>query len=558
MNGTLDSAPAPRRLHSARRSTDFTFTTIVGAFCAAAIASAAPAQQARARAQRLADSVRTMRQPAHPDHDTTRTANADSIRISEIATRPPVVTHHTMQIKGAPLAYTATTGMLPIRNDTTGVAEGYIFYVAYTKDGTDDPAKRPLTFVFNGGPGSATVWLHMGAFGPKRVKLLPDGSVLPPPPTVEDNPNTLLDQSDLVFLDPVGTGFSRPARPALGPNFWGVDEDLRSVAEFIRLYLTRYERWSSPKFLAGESYGTTRAAGLAGVLADHGIALNGIVLISTVLNFETLSDNKGNDLGYVGFLPSYAAIAWYHKKLPPDLQQQSVEQVTAQAERFAGGGYTLALMGGHGLTPARRQAVIDTLSRFTGLSAAFIDHNDLRIPLSRFDQELMRDQHLTVGRLDGRFTAYATDAGAERGAFDPSDAALENVFTPVLNDYVRRELGFHDEQMYWVLGGGIGRWKYPQRQGFLNVTPYLESAFAKNPSMKLFVAMGYYDTATPYYAVEYTLDHLSISDNARSDITTAFFPAGHMVYIDTPSLTTLRSDLATWMDGAMSHTSGKR
>jgi carboxypeptidase C (cathepsin A) len=274
------------------------------------------------------------------------------------------------------------------------------------------------------------------------------------------------------------------------------------------------------------------------------------VLISTVLNFETLSDQKGNDLGFVGFLPSYTAIAWYHKKLPPDLQQQSVEQVTAQAEQFAGAGYTQALERGARLTAAQRTAVIDTLSRFTGLSPAFIDHNDLRIPLDRFDQELLRDQHETVGRLDGRFTAYATDAGAERGEFDPSDANIENMFTPVLNDYVRRDLGFKDDEMYWILGGGIGRWRYPQRQGFLDVTPYLERAFAKNPYMKLFVAMGYYDTATPYYAVEYTLDHLAVSAKARADITADHFGAGHMVYIDTPSMARLRQDLTTFIDSA--------
>jgi len=547
MPGTLDSTWISRRRVSVGPS--IAPLAIAALFLGTLATPNANAQQGR-RSPRTPDTTHAATAPSgRPSHDSAR-AGDDSIRISEIATRPPVVTHHTMQLKGASLAYTATTGMLPIRNDTTGVAEGYIFYVAYTKDGATDPAKRPITFVFNGGPGSSTVWLHLGAFGPRRVKLNADGSPPAPPPALEDNPYTLLDQSDLVFLDPVGTGYSRPSKPQLGPNFWGVTEDLRSVAEFIRLYLTRNERWLSPKFLAGESYGTTRAAGLSGVLADRGIALNGIVLISTVLNFETLSDQKGNDLGFVGFLPSYTAIAWYHKKLPPDLQQQTVEQVTAQAEQFAGAGYTQALERGARLTAAQRTAVIDTLSRFTGLSPAFIDHNDLRIPLDRFDQELLRDQHETVGRLDGRFTAYATDAGAERGEFDPSDADIENTFTPVLNDYVRRDLGFKDDEMYWILGGGIGRWRYPQRQGFLDVTPYLERAFAKNPYMKLFVAMGYYDTATPYYAVEYTLGHLAVSAKARADITTDHFGAGHMVYIDTPSMARLRQDLTTFIDSA--------
>lgn len=472
---------------------------------------------------------------------------ADSLRISEIAQRPPVVTHHTMQLRGQELRYTATTGMLPIRDEETGVAEGYVFYVAYTKDGVTNPATRPVSFIFNGGPGSSTVWLHMGAFGPERVKLLPDGRNAAPPYTYEDNPNTLLDQSDLVFLDPVGTGYSRAANPKLGPKFWGVNEDIAEVGEFIRLYLTQNKRWSSPKFLAGESYGTTRAAGLSGYLADHGIALNGIVLISTILDFSL----DAGDNAAIYYLPSYTAIAWYHKKLPPDLQRLTVDQVAQQAEQWAGTGYRLALAKGALLTPAERQAEVDTLARFTGLPKDFIDENDLRISLGRFDTELLRGERKTVGRLDGRFTSYSIDGGAERGEFDPSEASIRNSFTPVLNDYVRRELGFDDDMVYYILGGGIGRWN-PQRPGSpTDVTPSLERAFAKNPYMKLFVAMGYYDTATPYYAVEYTLAHLSLDPNVRGNITTDHFPAGHMVYIDQPSMTKLRADLTKFIDQAV-------
>lgn len=480
-----------------------------------------------------------------------RHGSPDSLRISDIATRPPVVTKHSMELHGATLRYTATTGMLPVRNDSSGVAEGYIFYVAYTKDGENDPGSRPITFVFNGGPGSSTVWLHMGAFGPRKVSLLPDGAAPPPPYTLEDNPNTLLDQTDLVFLDPVGTGYSRAAKARYGKNFWGVDEDIASVGEFIRLYLTRNERWSSPKFLAGESYGTTRAAGLSGYLVDHGIALNGVVLISTVLNFGVSSARNGNDLGFTQFLPSYTAIAWYHKQLPADLQARSLEEVTGEAAEWARTGYTVALMRGDALTPEQRGAVIDTLARYTGLSPEFIDENNLRVRLSRFDQELLRDQHLTVGRLDGRFTTYATDAGAERGEFDPSEAGIRNSFTPVFNDYVRRELGFDDDQVYYILGGGIGRWKRPQGR-YVNVTPALEHAFAKNPDMKLYVAMGYYDTATPYLAAEYTLAHLSVAPEVRADnITRGYFAAGHMVYIDSTSMTELRGDLNEFIDSAV-------
>jgi carboxypeptidase C (cathepsin A) len=467
----------------------------------------------------------------------------DSLKLSEIANQPPVVTHHTMQLDGKALAYTATTGMMAVRDEETGVAQGYIFYVAYKRDNAGDPGKRPLTFVFNGGPGSSTVWLHMGAFGPRRVKLMPDGAAPPPPYTYEDNPYTLLDQSDLVFLDPVGTGYSRPANPKLGAKFWGVNEDIASVAEFIRSYLTAYERWASPKYLAGESYGTTRAAGLSGYLANEGIALNGITLISTILDFG-LDDG---DNAAIYYLPSYTAIAWYHKQLPADLQSQTLEQVTDQAERWAGASYRLALARGNDLTAAERQAAVDTLARFTGLSRTVVDQANLRISLGLFDTELLRDQRLTVGRLDGRFTAFSMNSVSQRPAFDPSEAGIRLSYTPVLNDYMRRELGYKNDLRYYILGGGVDRWS-PQSEGSpTDVTPSLETAFAKNPHMKLFVAMGYYDTATPYYAVEYTLSHLAIGAEARRNITTGYFKAGHMVYIDDASMKQFRADLAEWM-----------
>lgn len=480
---------------------------------------------------------------ARPEPATALSAGNDSLKLAEIADRPAVVTHHSMQLNGRRLDYTATTGMLAIRDEKTGAPEGYMFFVAYDRDGTSDPAKRPITFVFNGGPGSSTVWLHMGAFGPRRVKLQPDGGLPAPPYGYEDNPYTLLDQSDLVFIDPVGTGYSRAATPKLGEKFWGVNEDIAAMGEFIRFYLSRYERWASPKYLAGESYGTTRAAGLSGYLADEGIAFNGITLISTILDFN-LDDG---DNAAIYYLPSYAAIAWYHKRLPADLQAQTVEQVTAAAEAWAGTGYRLALARGSKLTPAERQAVVDTLARFTGLPNTVIDQNNLRISLGLFDTELLRDQRRTVGRLDGRFTSFTMNNGAQRPAFDPSMSNIRLSYTPVLNDYVRRELGFKDDMRYYILGGGLDGWK-PQRQGSAtDVTPSLEAAFAKNPYMKLFVAMGYYDTATPYYAVEYTIDHLAISPEARANITTGYYAAGHMVYIDDPSMKQFRADLGKWM-----------
>ena len=491
-----------------------------------------------------------------PIRDTLRAAVRDSLRPStrdflSMVETPPVMSRHSIRVHGSTLSYTATTGMLPIRNDTTGAVEGGIFFVAYNKDGVGDPGTRPLSFVFNGGPGSSTVWLHMGAFGPKKVRLNPDGTNPPPPYAYEDNQFTLLDQTDLVFLDPVGTGFSRAARPELGPKFWGLDEDIHAVGEFVRLYLTRFDRWGSPKFLAGESYGTTRAAHLSGYLADRGIALNGVVLISTVLNFGASAMDAGNDLGFINFIPSYAATAWYHKKLPPDLQRLSVEQVTTQAERWAESDYARALMRGARLTDAERHTAAEQLARFSGTSTSFAEENDLRINLGRFNQELLRDKHLTSGRLDSRFTTYATDQGAERGQFDPSEASIRNSFSAVLSEYVRRELGYRNEDVYYILGGGIGRWRYPQNNGYANVVPSLERAFAKNPEMRLYVAEGYYDMATPYFAVEYTLAHMSVDPRVRAGITTERFEAGHMVYIDSPSMTTMKEGLRRFIDGAL-------
>ncbi|HEX4684285.1 MAG TPA: hypothetical protein VH277_16320 [Gemmatimonadaceae bacterium] len=476
----------------------------------------------------------------------------DIVAMTEAA---PTVSHHSVSVRGQTINYTATAGMLPIRNDQTGAVEGGMYYVAYTRDGSN-PSTRPITFAFNGGPGSATVWLHLGAFGPKKVRLMPDGSAPPPPYAFEDNPNTLLDQTDLVFIDAVGTGYSRAASQALGARFWGLDEDLNSFREFIRLYLTRFDRMGSPKFLAGESYGTTRASGLSGLLADDGIVLNGVVLISSVLNFEYSSQTRGNDIGFINFLPTYATTAWYHKKLPADLQRLTVDQIAQQAETFAMNAYASALMKGNKLSASERQATVDQYARLTGLSKDVIEQNDLRVTLQTFDGELLRDQQATVGRLDTRFTGFAPFGGGGGGGGgrggggpgigsvgDPSDVSIRNTFTPVLTDYTRRELGYHNEEIYYILGGGIGRWNYPQNT-YATVVPNLERAFAKNPYMKLYVAEGYYDGATPYFAVEYTLSHMSVDPRVqKNNITTGRFYAGHMMYIDEPSMKKLRADL---------------
>lgn len=462
---------------------------------------------------------------------------------------PPVVTHHTLRLPNGVLRYTATAGMLPIRNDSSGVIEGSMFFVAYTRDGVGDRARRPLLIAFNGGPGSSSVWLHLGAFGPRRVRLMPDGSAPAPPYAVEDNPQTLLDQTDIVFVDPVGTGYSRAARPELGAKFWGLDEDIAAMAEFVRLYLTRYSRWSSPLFIGGESYGTTRATGLSGYLADRGITLNGIILLSTVIDRAASSMDRTNAVGFVNFLPSYAATAWYHHRLPADLQAKTVEQVMEEARRWAVAEYEPALVMGSRLTAEQRGAIVRQLARYTGLSEQFVADNDMRVTLSRFNHELLRGERRVVGRLDSRFTTYDLDPGSDAVQLDPSEATIRNTFTPAWNDYVRRELEYRNDDVYYILGGGIGRWRYPQNQ-YADVSPSIERAFTKNPYLRLYVALGYYDMATPFFAVEYTLGQLRLAPEVRAHIATDYFAAGHMMYIDDASAAKLRAGIRRFIDSA--------
>ncbi len=463
----------------------------------------------------------------------------------------PVVTRHTMTVNGQPLRYTATTGMMPIRDPRTRSTDGHIFYVAYTKDGETNPATRPVTFVFNGGPGSSTVWLHMGAYGPKIVRLDAEGAAGPPPYRYIDNEHTLLDQSDLVFLDPVGTGYSRPTTPADGAKFFGLDEDARAVGEFIRLWLVRNQRWTSPLFVSGESYGTTRAAYLSNWLIDNGIPLNGVILLSAVLNFELSRFDKGNDMAFINFLPSYAVTAWYHKKLPPDLQALSVEEVARRSGEFATTRYATALMRGHGLPAAERDAVAAEAARWTGLTTEYLQRNDLRLTLARFSSELLRDTREYSGRLDSRFKAFAQDGAAVGTDHDPSMSNIRHSYTPVLNDYVRRVLRYENDETYWILGGGIGPWRYPATNSYPNVTGPLEQALAKNPDMKLYLALAYYDMATPFWAAQATLDNLVVSPDVRAGFRTQYFEAGHMMYIHEPSMAQMRSGIRDFITEAL-------
>ena len=474
---------------------------------------------------------------------------------SETKEEPPVITHHSIEIAGQTLRYTVTTGLMPIKNDK-GETEANIFFMAYTRDKDENAEEaqnedwqpdRPLMFSFNGGPGSSSVWLHLGALGPKRVLLREDGSLPPPPYRLADNPQTWLDKTDLVFIDPVGTGYSRPVKPDDGKKYWSVEGDIASVGEFIRLYLTRYERWTSPLYLVGESYGTTRAAGLAGHLIDQGIAFNGILLVSSILNFQTALFEKGNDLPYILFLPTYTATAFYHNRLAPDLQQD-LRRTLDEAERWASGEYTLALSAGDALPPDKRQESVRQLARFTGLSERFVDDSDLRVEIHRFCKELLRDQKRTVGRLDSRLTGWDARAIGDHYEFDPSMATIRPPYTAAFNHYVRAELGYKTDAPYYILGGGIKTpWVWSAKQGFTDTGEALRAAFAKNPHMRLFVASGYYDLATPYFATEYTLRHMGLEPELRENVVTSAYEAGHMMYIHAPSLAKLKADIDAFM-----------
>jgi carboxypeptidase C (cathepsin A) len=382
--------------------------------------------------------------------------------------------------------------------------------------------------------------------GPRRVEMLDDGGMPAPPYRLVDNEHTWLDLTDIVFIDPVGTGFSRPASPEKGKAFWGLDQDIRSVGEFIRLYLTRYERWASPLYLIGESYGTTRAAGLSGYLVQRsGIAFNGVVLVSSVLNFQSIRFTEGNDLPYMTFLPTYTATAWYHGKLAADLQTD-LSEALAEVKAWALDEYWVALAQGAALDSTKRRETIEKLSRYTGLSEQFIERSDLRIEAGRFRKELLRDERYTVGRLDSRFRGLDRDEAGERSEFDPSMVAIRPPYTSAFNDYVRRELGYENDQHYWILGGGIGRWNFGDDGTFPDTSHALRDAMLRNTYMKVFVASGYYDMATPFFGTEYTVNHLGLPDALRDNIRIEEYDAGHMMYIHEESLAKVKSDITSF------------
>ncbi|GER78522.1 MAG: hypothetical protein M5U11_02990 [Anaerolineales bacterium] len=471
-----------------------------------------------------------------------------------------VVTKHSIAIGGREIKYTVTAGTMVLKEETADrekESEGekpraQVFFIAYVKDGARDKSKRPLTFSFNGGPGSASVWLHLGVLGPRRAALEFDGSAPPPPFKLTDNEYSLLDETDLVFIDPVSTGYSRPVEGQKPVEWHGFKKDIESVGDFIRLYTTRFNRWLSPKFIIGESYGTTRAAGLSEYLYhQHGMALNGVMLISSILDFGTADFTPGNDLPYILFVPGYAATAWYHDAVKG--KRQTLQEFTAEAAKFALGEYASALLQGDALPAAERARIVEKLSHYTGISPAFIERSNLRIMDQHYFKELLRERGLTVGRLDSRFTGRDKLGVGEFAEFDPLFPQITGPYTAAFYDYVRNELKFESDLKYVISGWNIvNPWSYAQFENqHVSVSESLRKAMTLNPYMKVFVANGYYDLGTPYFATEYTFNHLGLHESLRGNIRMAYYEAGHMMYIHIPSLEALKRDLAEFIRDAI-------
>lgn len=499
------------------------------------LSSAAPAQQAPAQPPAAS---------AEPHKDAEKEATPP------VPPEKPVATHHEITLGGKTLKYTATAGTLIIR-DEDDKPYGSIFYVAYTLDGAEAKS-RPVSFLYNGGPGSATLWLHMGSFSPVRISTDSPNPTAGPPFKLVSNDASLLDKSDLVFIDAPLTGYSRAVGKATAKDFTGVDQDLRAFDRFIVRYISVNQRWNSPKFLIGESYGTTRSAALADMLGNDGVQLNGVVLISSILNYNVRAG--GYDTLYIANLPSYAAAAWYFNKIPS--KPADLAAWVQQAREFASGPYAQALFAGHNLPAAQLDAVAKEVSRLTGLSVDYVKEANLRISPSRFRKEVLRQDRKTLGRYDMRFEGVDLDAAGEAPSYDASDAGISGAFIAALHDYLERDLKYESTDAYRPSANPAGEWDWkhkptsggPGMGGGEQAQPYvaadLASAIRKNPHLKVFSANGYFDLATPFFATEYDLSHMNLEPSLRGNVQFGYYPSGHMIYLNVDALRQLKDDLA--------------
>lgn len=480
----------------------------------------------------------------------------------------PSVTHHDLTIRGQTLKYTATAGYLQTK-DKADKPKALIFFVAYQKeplddkmdnkidDRMDDRKKRPITFAFNGGPGASSVFLHLGALGPKRILWKEEGRNPDPPNQVIPNDYTWLEFTDLVFIDPLDTGFSRPVPEVEAKEFFNPQQDAELIGDFIRLYISRYGRWSSPKFLAGESYGATRAVALLGYLQDSlDLNLNGLILISPALDFQTIMYREGNDLPYILSLPSYTASAWYHQRLPAELMANPLPKTLEEVEAWATDEYSLALLKGDTLSDLERTKIREKLSYYTGLPSTLVDFDNLRLDNAGFTKGLLRKEHQLIGVLDSQFSAFDPEPTDEYPEFDPALFLVSGPLSAAMNTYVSDELNYVSDLPYEVLNEKVNRaWDWGvgihRKQGYLNVSKTLRQAMSKNKYLKVYVACGYYDLATPYFATLYTINHLSLDPSLRGNITISKFPVGHQIYVHIPSLEKLTAEVADFLKKAL-------
>ena len=513
--------------------------------------------------------------PLLADSGTNETSKGDAKVFDEPA---PIVTSHTVTVGGKTLKYHTTAGYIVLKEeegkplvkspDQKPVPEeksqaektkdglkpkAKVFFVAYTLDESGEPSSRPVTFAFNGGPGSSSVWLHMGAVAPRRANLTDEGEAPAPPYQLVDNESTWLDRTDLVFLDPVSTGYSRTVAKEDPRQFHGLKEDIASVGDFIRVYTSRNSRWLSPKFILGESYGTTRAAGLSDYLQNrYGLYLNGIILVSSALNFQALEFTPQNDQPYIDFLPSFAASAWYHKKLPADLQAKSVTEVVEAARSFAGSDYALALARGDRLPAADLQRLGDQVSRFIGLSSNYVVQRKLRVKDTQFFTQLLREEGKILGRFDARFSGFRYEPGGDQeGEYDPSDEAVNGPMSAAFNDYIRRELKFESDLPYELVAD-VGPWNFGDAgEGFPNTAEDLRKAMTRNPYLKVWVTCSYYDLATPFFGAENVVSAMNLQPAVRANLRFSYYESGHMLYIHKPSRVKFKADFEGFLADAV-------
>ena len=480
------------------------------------------------------------------------TAQNDNAQASAPPVDHIVTTEHSAVIRGQALDYTATTGTMVV--ETAG-KKCEIFFTAYTMDEDESTAgrassarrsgaanrsgasDRPLTFVFNGGPGSSSEWMHMGFFGPRRIAC--------------DDEYSILDITDLVFIDPVGTGYSKPLEGAELAHFIGYENDNRTVGDFIRLYVTRYGRWSSPKYLSGESYGTIRAIGLGKYLSEkYSLGLNGIMLVSSINDFTTMMEDTPSDYTYALYLPTYAADAWYHGKLAPQYQEMKLEDYLEEVRSFAGGEFLSALFAGRRLEEAKQKEIAARIAAYTGLDEEDVEDvlmANLRVPYVDFCGKILKDQKLVIGRIDGRYTGPATGGKMEDGDSDPSAAALGDVFGTAVNQYINDELGFHTDQPYEPLSLEVNeKWNYPGSPIGFSQEKIIYEMMSKNRFLKIWVLCGYYDMATPFFAAEWVYDHVFLNKGYEKNLMFTYYPSGHMIYMHKPSLVEFKEQAERW------------